>query len=1053
MSAPWAGSRGATTTRGQHVRRLRTTAGALRVALSALVVLGGLAAPVYGSLALSSVAAAEVGAADETELAVTVTSSTANPDTLVDTIPPAVAKAYRPPVRATKAGIALRVNSEAEPGGGAEPGARNAVTGQVMWREGACEHVTLTFGRCPTGAGEVMAETSVAQDMGWRAGETLSVVELTGISIFDVNLTELTLTLVGGYTQRDDEEYWQGSSLPTALDSRTTNRLIGTLFTDRSTLTQTGVRSADGTTSGWQRLEHRVDLAYPPSRTELADVAQTGDAVRAYRDDPAALVAGQVVGSSDGWLSVRSGLPELVDEVQTGGRLALVTLSLFGGALTGLTAYVLWLALRAAVAARRPDAAVARLRGQGPRGVLSLLLRGLLPTTLAGIPVGLLTAAGLAAAAARWLFDPSPALTLDATILAVAGAVALVPPLLTVAAAWGMSRTPLPSLLRSVPERSGRLVVSATETVIATVAIAGLVAVLSGSLVGPMAMSTPILLAAVVGLVAGRVTTTAFTRAGPALLARGRTAWGLALTRAGRRGTGRLIVPVIATAGALLVFATTAFVTADAAYARQSLHDIGAPARIDLAPVRPDALTAALDTIDPTGRKVAAAYLVEPADPTSTDTLAVDVDAIRGLPVGLEAVADSTWEQLRPSPVPPLTFAGRELTLTLRTPGLVPSIEDGPAVVSLTLDYLNADLAPLSAPLSTLGTAPLDDTVALTLPCEDGCRIIGIGTDAGLEVPGPTGTFSVGDARLDGQPLDLGGGAAWPSVPARPDTAQFTTTVAPDGSTITIDADFSSTATGVVAHASAPRVIPGLATSAAARQIPLVAPVLSGGVRPMNAVATTPAIPLGGPSTVLVDLTSVTGAGWFARSSTPHVLLTSDDPALVRTVQDGLRNAGITVIGVAYVTDRATEYARSATGWSLRLAAGLAVAALVVAAAALSAVVSAAAPVARSELAAVRLLGGNRPLAFRVIARELVPVVAVGLLAGAASGILASRLSLPSLPLYVHPPDVVVATSAPVWAAGLGATAAAAAVLGAVALLLSRWLARSSSPATLETRR
>lgn len=299
---------------------------------------------------------------------------------------------------------------------------------------------------------------------------------------------------------------------------------------------------------------------------------------------------------------------------------------------------------------------------------------------------------------------------------------------------------------------------SATETVIATIAIAGLVAVLSGSLVGPMAMATPILLAAFVGLVAGRVTTTAFTRAGPALLARGRTAWGLALTRAGRRGTGRLIVPVIATAGALLVFATTAFATADAAYARQSLHDIGAPARIDLAPVRPDTLTAALDAIDPTGREVTAAYLVSPADPTSTNTLAVDVDAIRGLPVGLDAVASSTWEQLRPSPVPPLTFAGRELTLTLRTPGLVPSIEDGPAVVSLTLDYLNADLAPLSAALSTLGTAPLEETVVLTLPCEEGCRIVGIGADAGLEVPGPTGAFSVGDALLDGQPLDLGEG-------------------------------------------------------------------------------------------------------------------------------------------------------------------------------------------------------------------------------------------------------------------------------------------------------
>ena len=162
-------------------------------------------------------------------LGITVTSSGANPDTLVKTIPPAVAGAYLPPVRSSKVGIALRTNGDGDAGVGDGAGERNAVTGQVTWRDGSCDHVDLTIGRCPSAAGEVIVQESIAKDLGVDMGATLAVVELTGTSIFDADLPIVTLQVVGGYTQRPDPDYWFGATLPTSADNTATNRTLGML--------------------------------------------------------------------------------------------------------------------------------------------------------------------------------------------------------------------------------------------------------------------------------------------------------------------------------------------------------------------------------------------------------------------------------------------------------------------------------------------------------------------------------------------------------------------------------------------------------------------------------------------------------------------------------------------------------------------------------------------------------------------------------------------------------------------------------------------------------
>ena len=57
-----------------------------------------------------------------------------------------------------------------------------------------------------------------------------------------------------------------------------------------------------------------------------------------------------------------------------------------------LIGVVLWMVLVAATDDRRPEVALARLRGRGRRGAAAYLLAELLPLTLSGVAIGVLVA-------------------------------------------------------------------------------------------------------------------------------------------------------------------------------------------------------------------------------------------------------------------------------------------------------------------------------------------------------------------------------------------------------------------------------------------------------------------------------------------------------------------------------------------------------------------------------------------------------------------------------------------------------------------------------------
>jgi len=106
--------------------------------------------------------------------------------------------------------------------------------------------------------------------------------------------------------------------------------------------------------------------------------------------------------------TVYTGLPQLADSVGAERAQSRVTIPLLMLQLGLLALVVLWLVLAAATEQRRPEVALALLRGRGRRGARNLLLRELLPVVLAGVPLGVV-AAGMLCWAARMLFLPGAA--------------------------------------------------------------------------------------------------------------------------------------------------------------------------------------------------------------------------------------------------------------------------------------------------------------------------------------------------------------------------------------------------------------------------------------------------------------------------------------------------------------------------------------------------------------------------------------------------------------------------------------------------------------------
>jgi putative ABC transport system permease protein len=176
----------------------------------------------------------------------------------------------------------------------------------------------------------------------------------------------------------------------------------------------------------WVDPTNTVELALDRSRIDVDSARRLGPDVQQAMADAADLVNDTylvVVGPDDVFAEVRSGLPEIAGTIESAHDQARVTVPLLMLQLGLLAVVVLWLVLGAAIEQRRPEIALARLRGRGLRGGRRLVLRELVPVVLAGVVVGAELGLGIASWARHTVLDSLAPFETPPTVWVVLAAV------------------------------------------------------------------------------------------------------------------------------------------------------------------------------------------------------------------------------------------------------------------------------------------------------------------------------------------------------------------------------------------------------------------------------------------------------------------------------------------------------------------------------------------------------------------------------------------------------------------------------------------------------
>jgi hypothetical protein len=901
--------------------------------------------------------------------------------------------------------------------------------GALQWRDGACEHVDLLAGGCPTGRGEVAVSAADVTNYRLGVGSRVDVVEQTAVDQ-DGKLPVVPLRVTGVYRQVRGP-YWNDQLL-TGLSG-----FIGTQPPYRpmhdtwltTAATFSGVRWLDPTTSV------TFDLDRPAAGVDRvvragAIATRMADVGRPQVDD----LGGPLNGADAVLAEVQSGLPGISGTIDRGRRQALVTVPLLMIQLGLLALFVLGLTLGAAVEQRRPEVAVARLRGAGRVGARRLVLAELLPVVLAGVPVGVAVALGLATVARHTVLQSAAPFELGRGFwLAIAVAAVLLAAVTWAAAAAG-TRDRIAQLLRSVPMRAPGWRLGVTDAVLIAASGTAVLLFVTGDLRGPLALAAPALLALIAGLLLAHLIVPVATWAGRRLTARGAYAAALALLAIARRPATRRVVTVVTVASALLVFSTYAVSVGARNRQLAAQRDTGAPmvaelTGTDVARVRTALATVADGHATPVVR-------VAPNDKAFRTTLAVEPDAFRRIALfpGADPAA-VPWSSLR---VP----TGRRLGLTGRTLSFLATPSgfdvDGGAPAALRLEFLDPagdQKAVEFGPLPTTGPR----TLSAAVPCATGCTVIGlaISVDYGTRHHGQLG---ISEVRAGGGSTDLPGTAAdW-----QPGVDQLDRiSAAGPGLSLRVDSDGRSTP--LLASRWFPAALPALVVDAGGADT-VLGSGFTGSNRTMAAVSELPRAPgLAGPAAV-VDLDLLQHWGSRAGKATRiQVWFDTEDPAALARVRGALDRAGIEISGVRRLSEVRAGYAASVPAWSLQLGILAAVAGLLLAALVLVLLVASTWRRRSRDLACLGMSGVPRRGLGRVAVGEQLPVVLLAVLAGGGCGLLGAVFALPTVPLFAQPrPAAELDLAAPVGAVLL-ALAAALVVLGLVAWLCGRAVARAGS--------
>lgn len=907
-------------------------------------------------------------------------------------------------------------------------------TGPLLWRDRACENVTFVAGGCPRERGDVAISPADRKNFGLRVGSVVEVQEQP-----QVNPPTLppprSLRVTGVYRQVPGP-YWAGELLTGAsgfIDTQPPYRpMHDTWLTPASTFSGPG-------SDLWLDPEYSVTFPLDREAVGVDEVVRAGPMVTAMIDDnlPEVDDLGQPLpGSGVVSATVGSGLPAISQTIRDGRRQALVTVPLLMIQLGLLALAVLGLTLGAAVTQRRPEVAVARLRGAGRADARRMVMAELLPVVLAGVPVGVVLALVASVLARRTeLRGAAPFELTGGFWLAILGAVLLLTAVTWVAAVVG-TRDRISALLRAVPTRGGGWAVGAADLVAITVAGTAVVAFATGGLRGPLALAAPALLAVVAGLVLAHVIGPVATWLGRRLTARGRYAAALSVLGIARRPGTRRVVTVVTVASALLVFSTYAVDVGARNRQLAAERENGAAMVADLTGTDVARVRAAVQPV--AGDRATTVVRISAGQGGFRTTLAVEPEAFGRTALFPDAdPAAVPWSQLS---IP----TGRRLDLTGGAIALRYTPDDGLEVdvpggeVVLTLQLLDAAGGQRNV---SLGQFRADRPRALraAVPCTDGCTVLGLTLAPEYSVF-VRGVVTLSDVRVTGGSTDLPGTAAdWRDGVA--EGHLVSAEVAPPGR-LQLDLASSGVETAGLTSTYFPEALPAVVSGGGSGGA-ILGDTLRGEDRRMAGVAELPRTPAVAEAGVVVDLDLL--QHWGSRTgdnSRIQVWFDSEDPAVLETVRTALQGAGVEISGVRRVSDVRDAYATSVPAWSLQLGVLAAVVGLLLAALVLVLLMASTWRRRSRDLACLGLSGVPRRALGRVAVGEQLPVVLISVLVGGACGLAGAALALPTVPLFARSRDRSTLDLAVPWDSVLVAVAVALVVLGAVAWLCGRTVAR-----------
>jgi putative ABC transport system permease protein len=984
------------------------------VAVSALITACTAFAPVYDRAMQQALVDTLLARASPAERAVTVVSEATidaggetdarDPRDLQALVPRDVAARLEPPVLGRTA-IVTPVTGDVPP------------TGQLVWRDGFCERVRLLSGTCPAAVGEVLVSEADADTFGLSLGSTRTVGSASD------SPDEVRLEVVGTYGATDDE-WWQGlklvgiSSVFGGTDPSATHDVWLTTeetFVDAPILTgesaQAGglVRTDDADVDGVLALGGRLgDLA--------RDVRAEGQDVHLDAD-----------------------LDALTDDVRAQTAQAHRTVPLLVAPMAVLTVFVLWLVLSAATEQRRREVAVARLRGRGPAGAVGLLLVELLPLLLLGILPG--AAAALAGGAlARSLLPGHAPFEVGRGFVAAVLLAVVVVVLTTVAAAVRVAREPLDALVRRGRAPSRKWALGALDAFLVAAVGTGVLAFVTGSLAGPLALAGPALLALLSGLLLAHLVAPTASAWGSRLLRRGRLVGGVTLLETGRRRETRAVIAVVTVASALAVFAVDAVAIGERNRTSASEHDAGAPVVLRLAGRDLVGTREAVRAADPTGRRATPVLI-------SRDTLAVDPDGFRRIawfPRGSPTAEQ--WRAIAPPEQAPVVLTGSRFSLDVRTADELTKVDALGSDSEVGLGFVVITDTGTRRRIR-LGAVPQPgDSATLTgsdEACASGCTLAAVELIAAQAVR-VSGDLALGDLRVDGRPAVWSSAADdWNATEAQSTVIRPTSVASDDALRLLVSVNGLYPAQ--LTPAWVPDTIPAIVPAARRDPLGLVVTGVDGSDRPAESVGRVTLVPAMPRSSALVDLDAISRGAEVSYDAHAEVWLV-DDPDLEAAVSDALRERGIAVADVRRASTIRQSYQDTVATWSLGLGAVIGPAVVLNALLVLLVLAVTGWRDRARDLAILRLNGAGRRTTRRLAVWAQLPAVLLAIAVGVVAGTVGAALAMPDVAFFPTPPEVPLVDPSTAWSAVLWVSAACLVLLPAAAALAGLAVARRAQP-------